>query len=334
VLVAVAVVALGVVTVALRMQTAKGPETLPTPALPGGDDAREGIGERTGIANVEAVAEQQTAASDPGASSSSWASLYWDSKDRFAFAEAAAVAALAGDSRAQYYLSLTLLDCSVQVGLTAPMGRGSVSANIEARFEGTPRLREYDRERIRSQVMRCERFFNESPFANLSLPEEAQTHQYWFDRAVAAGDPLAVMDRALKAVVQGSSSSEDAETRRTALLSDVRVAVEAKDSTAIAKVGFLYSLQDVGRNHSFQGPAWLIAACELGYDCSMRNPEILGECVEGVGICNSAFTLADMFTRDLGATRFGEIYAASQDIVYKINADDWDGLQQYLETKL
>jgi hypothetical protein len=178
--------------------------------------------------------------------------------------------------------------------------------------------------------MRCEGFFEGNPLADFSLSEAAQSHPYWKDQAIASGDPLAVMDRAFEGAQD--SLPGDAETRRAALLSDVRVAVEAKDPAAIAKVGWLYTLQNVGRDQSFQGPAWLIAACDLGYDCSMRNPE-LGQACADVGTCNAGLTLADTMQRDLGATRFGAIYAASQYIVYKVNTGDWEGLQQYLETK-
>lgn len=55
-------------------------------------------------------------------------------------------------------------------------------------------------------------------------------------------------------------------------------------------------------------------------------------CAEA-GTCDPDFTVADTLERDLGFANFTTIYAMSQDIVHKINAGDWQGLQQYLETE-
>ncbi len=41
----------------------------------------------------------------------------------------------------------------------------------------------------------------------------------------------------------------------------------------------------------------------------------------------------DMLQRDLGAAKYAQIYAQAQDIRYKVDTGDWDGLQQYLKIK-
>lgn len=271
---------------------------------------------------------------EPTELATSWMTRYRESEDHFAFAEEAAKAAVEGDVRAQYTLSQVLLECYVEVGLTVAMNQGNLAANIEARAAAFPGYQEHNRVQIRAKIRRCERFFDGSPLATLALPDEAQSHGYWFDKAVAAGDPLAVMDRALKAVAQVDESA-DAATKRAlgaAVMDDVRVAVASGEPAALAKVGWMYT-QTLASDRTFQGPAWLVAACQLGYDCSNANPEIGQGCAEA-GTCSAALTLADIFQRDLGAQEYARIYAAGQDIAYKVTQGDWEGLQRYLQMSL
>jgi len=263
-----------------------------------------------------------------------WTARYQESEDYFAFAEAAGRAAVAGDVRAQYVLSQVLLECYVEVGLTVAMGKGSIAENVEARLAAAPGYREQDRVRVRREVQRCEGFFDGHPLASLSLPAEAQTHEYWFEKAVAAGDPQAVMDRAAKAVAQyGADDAESKSALFAEVFGDVRIAVASREPAALAKVGWMYTSPTVARDSVFQGPAWLMAACQLGYDCSAPNPELGRACLDA-GTCIAGLTLADVFQRDLGARQFAKVYAASQDIVFKVNEGDWEGLRQYLEMNL
>jgi hypothetical protein len=45
----------------------------------------------------------------------------------------------------------------------------------------------------------------------------------------------------------------------------------------------------------------------------------------------AGFSHTDMLQRDLGAAKYARIYAQAQDIRYKLETDDWDGLQQYVQ---
>jgi hypothetical protein len=70
----------------------------------------------------------------------------------------------------------------------------------------------------------------------------------------------------------------------------------------------------------------------MGHDCSNANPDIGYGCVEA-GTCDAGNTILDTMQRDLGPAKYAAIYAAGQDILYKVTTDDWDGLQQYLVIK-
>jgi hypothetical protein len=70
---------------------------------------------------------------------------YRETADRFAFAQTAATAAIAGDIRAQYVLSQVLLECDIEVALTVAQGKQDLAANIEARVSAFPGAQEQDR---------------------------------------------------------------------------------------------------------------------------------------------------------------------------------------------
>ncbi len=298
----------------------------------GGDDAPANLEDETG--RREQTAGDGAPVEDSREFASFWRSRYGNSADYYSFAREAAEAALAGDTKAQYYLSQALTACHVAVGLTAPYKEGTLEAAIEASLAELPGLSEIGRRKIRSRVMRCEGFFDADALAELPLPEQARSHEFWLDRAAAANEPLALMDQAIDSAVR-LGATDDADTKsdlRAGILDAVRVAVESREAAALAKIGTLYSMRGLARKPSAQGPAWMMAACTLGYDCTMRNPDILGRGCETSGLCGGA-TLMDIYQRDLGDTTFASAYAASQDIVYKVEQGDWEGLRQYLEMR-
>lgn len=263
-----------------------------------------------------------------------WMTQYHQTEDLYAFATDAARAAVEGDARAQYALSQALLNCDAQVKmLGGPSGSSGVPQAIEDHLTRVKGVLEQDRVSFRRNALRCERFFNENALENLSLAGEARSYRYWFDKAVDAGDPLALMERASRTALRDRAADDAATEVRQAVLDDVRVAVESREGAALARVGWLYTQAALVGDNNKQGFAWLVAACAAGYDCSNTNPEIGRGCAEA-GTCQPGQSILDVLQRDLGSSQYAAVYASGQDILYKVRAGDWAGLQQYLEMRM
>lgn len=298
-------------------------------------DARGAVPARVdgGSAAVPVSPEPKVEAIGEIASVRDWMRSYHESADDFLLARELAGAALLGDARAEYLLGQVLLRCEVYKRMLAPYTVGTVSERIEAHVAASSGTLERSRMAFRRGAQRCDGIFSDDPFAEYDLPEEARDFRYWSKRAVESGDPLAVMERAGRLAVgrNGTDDAEQAQAFREALLGDVRIAVSSGDPAALFTVGGLFSHPSVVADPK-QGAAWLVAACEMGYDCSNANPSWASGCIED-GTCAAGETRLTEMQRDFGAAKYAEIYAKAQDIQYKIRAGDWDGLQQYLEVK-
>jgi hypothetical protein len=262
-----------------------------------------------------------------------WALAVHASADDFLLVQELANAALMGDSRAEYFLAEVLLRCEVQKRTLAPFGAGTVAERVELYLADQRNASERSRSTFRREALRCARVFAENPLAAYELPEDARDFRYWSARALASGDPLAVMNRAYRSVAdrRNAGGPEEARAFRNALLKDVRTAVFSGDGAALFAVGGLFadpSLVD----DPLHGYAWQVAACESGHDCSKGNPYIGFGCIEE-GTCVAGETWTDVLERDLGAAKYAAVYASAQDIQYKIRTNDWDGLQQYLQLR-
>lgn len=244
----------------------------------------------------------------------------WDERyrteDLFSFAQSAAVAAISGDGRAAWLLSGVLTECKVLIASADrrdPALRGSLA---ERRVDDL-------------KIQRCDGFRAAHPLDELQLPEDAMRPGYWRELAIAAGDSRALASRAVM-VASALNDDVDAATRANQLAlikDDLRVAVATKDAEAIATLANVF-LQPNVSGDALQGAAWILAACELGYDCSQTNPSRGHACVQS-GTCNGT-TLADEIRSSVSAGEFAKAYAAGQDIAYNIRQGDWEGLQPYL----
>lgn len=311
------------------------------PGLEG--DARDGLGaaprDASAIPHNRDVApnEGSERAETPAARSvderQDWLERYATATDALALSRELADAAAIGDARAQYVLGRVLLDCEIFKRVLARYEQPSFAARVEAHIEAVPNGFERSRRSFRAGAARCERLFSERPFAGRELPEEADGYRYWSDRALASGDPLAVMDRVVRSVAGRGATDGAAKDPAFAatLLRDVRPVVFSGDAAALFAVGGVFSHPSVVSEPT-AGLAWQVAACELGYDCSKANPAVGFGCAED-GTCEAGETLLDVMQRDLGGVKYAAIYANAQDIQYKIRTNDWDGLQQYLQVK-
>ncbi len=263
-----------------------------------------------------------------GTESKRWLQEFSASDDLYAFAMSAAEPAFQGDHRAQYFLAQALLDCGSVVALVNLQQKGSFAANVDATMAPI-RSNEQERTRLASRISRCERYFSRNPLADLGLSSDQQAFKYWSDQALNAGDAFAVLDRAQQRSISDNLSKDT----KQQVLADIETALQAgADPGVLMKVASVYRHPRMARD-VLQSIAWTLAACSAGFDCSTTNPDVGFGCAEA-GNCNAGLTLPDIFQRDLTPKQYAEAYAASQDILYRIEARDWDGLEPYLATAL
>jgi hypothetical protein len=263
---------------------------------------------------------------------SNWLSVYTESNDLYAFVKDTVPRALAGDHRALYFVGQALLDCKTLVVTVNLRGKKSFVANVEETMAAY-QADEAARRRMTEHIRRCEGFFKSDPVADLS--EEKRQFSYWRDRALAGEDAFALMDRAAqRAVGREAAHTPNGESeRRSAVLGDIRQALSTHDPAVIFRVGALYTNPAFARNAEFQAPAWFLAACSAGYDCSLTNLNVGFGCVQA-GECEAGLAVTDQLQRSLSPAKYAAAYAASQEILYKIGTDDWDGLEGYLDARL
>ena len=283
-----------------------------------------------GAAPVESI-EVVDAAAGTLSKHRDWLRGFNESMDNFALAQELVVAGKSGDARAQLVLGRVLLECEIFKRSIAQYKQGTLAERAEDELATRPYVSDRSRRNLLRQVPRCERLLAEDPFAGHDLPDEARGYRYWANRALESGDPLAVMERAVRSVAERGATSEAAKDSafRANLLSDLRHVAFSGDAVALFSVGGVLSHPSVVADPTY-GYAWQVAACEMGYDCSKQNPAVGFGCTED-GTCDAGETFLDVMQRDLGAVKFAEIYASAQDIEYRITTNDWDGLQKYVQ---
>ena len=316
------------VVLAWATRPSQRPPPVVTVALPSTEAVPTG-----GLVQAAPPAQATVRVESPVADRVDWNQRYSQSPDLFALTAEMAGAALAGDARAAYLIGQVLLECKVEQLALKPYTYGTIADRVEAYLVTSKTVSEPRRAAYRRRVARCERLFSADPFAAFDLPAAAREFQYWRDSALVAGDPLAVTARAARTMMKFGSADDPEVARgyREELFRDIRVAVTSRDPRALLEIGGLLTNPSLV-DSADSGLAWLTAACQSGYDCSNANPDIGRGCVEA-GTCDAGSTTLDVLQRDLSPAEYAAIYAAGQDILYKVTNDDWDGLQQYLAIK-
>jgi len=259
----------------------------------------------TSIERPAPAAEQEDAGAK--APREDWNQRYLVADDFFAFVEAAAPAAMAGDARAQYLISRALLHCRLEL----------IAEKQPPLPYATPNPRRF-----------CTRFHEGHPLDAFGVPEEAKSFVYWRETALAHGDALAVIADALTTFGKYEAARDQAtkEQLRQQFLAGIRVVVESRDPEAVMDISS-FVLQQPNPDEPWGFVSWFVAACELGLDCSKPPPAMARYCATSRSCYMGLQTVTDMIQM-VGYPN--EVYVAGQDIAYKIKSGDWEGLQPHL----
>jgi hypothetical protein len=70
-----------------------------------------------------------------------------------------------------------------------------------------------------------------------------------------------------------------------------------------------------------QGFAVSMAACEFGYDCTVHNSELFGECLNN-GTCSAGTHYSDLIKQTVGDNGYARVYARAQQLEDAIRRGD------------
>lgn len=271
-----------------------------------------------------------------GTPAANWDEEFRTSKDYFSLIAKAAKAALNGDGRAAYYVSMKELEClflAQQYGTAANPEETFNQAMAARTTQFPPEMLERKREQFRA----CAGFYKAGDakgndvFANLP-PQEGgyRSNRYWMALAYQYGDPLAQIDHA------GASIGGPLTPNHAAMPSaqaDINQAIGSGDPEAIYRAGILIS--NGLYVETFQGYALMLAACDLGYDCTAKNPQgyfPFGDCA-AMGMCQAGSTVSDWIAENIGAEGYAKAYARAQQIKDALTQGDTRALQQFAKLK-
>lgn len=274
------------------------------------------------------TAGARVAAAAPAAS---WKERYESADDDLSAVKAALPAAQAGDGRAAYSIAQTLHSCADVIS------RYHDSADPEAQLReeivelqrGTPGVRKHplpqwvldDREH---NTRRCLRLAKEG------VPG-GHDGDYWYAKALVAGDPLALEDEARDAaanIVADPLMSADVKAAKLKVIQDnLRAVVESGDPDALFQAGQMLSGSPHLTTDTLQGIAVQLAACDLGANCPKTDSQ--SGCVM-MGTCPVGADFAYYMQQSLGQEGYAQVYARAQQVVQLERAGDYQGVLAYL----
>ena len=295
---------------------------------------------------VELVEEQPTSADtssvrigapvDTDAAGGDRASRFHSSMDYWEFVESAASAASEGDARAQFLVAEALGECELKVGryeqryADSTLTPAEIFEDVISKSPNATLPAPYI-ELSRREFMRCAEFFYGDPPVLEAIHTNANTRDYWLALALENGDAVAVMqDIYLLAARLDSIPADSGTESRERIKAGISLAIESRDPEALFRLGALVSY--IGSTDPAEGPAWTLAACQSGYDCSYGNPVVGHDCA-ALGLCSGGESITLNMQQDLGPI-YGRAYARSQEILYALERGEGNSVANMLTAKL
>jgi hypothetical protein len=189
-------------------------------------------------------------------------------------------------------------------------------------------------DRAREDFHQCLQFIGNDAFA--SLPQRAEGYnsiKYWMDLAVTENDPVAVSLQAGSELAKtniATSSNSDPKALENAQAA-INSAVNSRDPAALFQVGQLLT-DGRASDDPLKGFAVMIAACNIGYDCSANNDDLFHGCVQA-GSCAAGSSYLDVIRKSAGEEGYAKAYGMAQQMQDALSRGDSDALQQLVQLK-
>jgi hypothetical protein len=260
--------------------------------------------------------------------SAHWGTKFGASKDYFDFVRMAASAASEGDGRAAFYVKEALGECADIMVLSKRV------ADPESAFEKSvdhPYTPAWSRDAQLSRFRKCIHLAQEDAFAALPDRQGGYPLDYWKQLALEYRDPVAEAYQALEAYVnlpQINSASKRTESLDR-INAYIKGAVSSKDPEAIFAIGTSVAFGSFQKDPS-RGFAMALAACDLGMDCTTKNPQqrFWENCV-AASKCGPNTTFPEFLQMTVDAESYGRIYMLAQEFKDSLSRNDWSDLKKY-----
>lgn len=269
-----------------------------------------------------------------------WASQYRDTSDYVAFMRQAVAAAWQGDSSAQFYVGKLLQLCggmSVEMGVMKAIAAGK-SAELPKSLV----------EKRESQAEQCGLLLQDAEiFAALPPRADGYPADYWLRLSAEQGNPSASADIARSMVrerqVQGMADDPAAANRvfeEAEQSLQKAIANSGGDAEALFLIGeaLFNARRTDADDRQLRGAAWMLVACERGYDCSLTNDK--NEMARALAVCHGwqdpncpEGSDVTQYIRNLGQESFDKALALAAQFRQALDHSDIEALLRSVSVK-
>jgi hypothetical protein len=248
-------------------------------------------------------------------------------RDDFEFVAKSAKKALDGDGKAALQIGDVLGKClptKIQY-----RDKQDPQAAFESDLEGQ-KSPDWIKDRMRSKFLECHGFIHGNPFAGLpDRPGGYDSMRFWNDLAYQANNPVAMAQHAAgqAGIITGTADNSKIEIAQ----SDINKAAASGDPEALFRVGGLLADGRVGKD-PLNGFAVMIAACNLGYDCTTDNEFAFGACA-AANMCPQGEIYTDKIRETIGDADFARAYSRAQQFQDALARGDASAVQQFVQLK-
>lgn len=262
-----------------------------------------------------------------------WSATYYQREDAFSFIRQAAERALTGDGEAAYFIAQAIGRCygREKDAWNAPDPEVAFAAKW-AKYPSEHFAIENDRNAMED----CLRYVREDAFA--SLPDDGSLYRdpaFWQDLAYRANNPKALVRHTLLALAGlPDAPSERGSSVVQAAEADIQKVLASGDLAAMFGLGQVFGSL-ANRSAGFQGLEIQLAACELGFNCTMDNPalrEYLG-CF-GSGTCSEITEFQDIVRQGLPPDVYAATYSRAQELAEAVRRGDTAALEEHPRIQL
>jgi hypothetical protein len=248
-------------------------------------------------------------------------------KDDFGFVANSARKALDGDGKAALEIANVLEKC-VPIKYEY-RNKPDPQAAFENELTGR-NLPQWAIDRMRTKFLSCSGFINASPFAGLpDRPGGYESMRFWTDLAYRENNPvaLALHAAAQSGVITGAADSSKIQAAQT----DIDKGAATGDPEALFRIGFLLADGRVGQD-PLNAFAVMIAACNLGYDCTTNNEFAFGACA-AASACPQGEIYTDKIRNTIGNTNYVTAYGRAQQLQDALARGDTSAVLQFVQLK-
>ena len=249
------------------------------------------------------------------------------SKDDFGFVVNSAKKALAGDGKAALQIAEALVKCLPIKIQYRDKPDPQAAFESELADQKSP---QWVIDRMRTTFLACRDFIHGNAFAGLpDRPGGYESIRFWNDLAYQENNPVALTQHAAAqpGLITGTADSSSIQAAQA----DINKSALTGDPDALFRIGFLLADSRVGKD-PLDGFAAMIAACNLGYDCTTNNEFAFGACA-AADACPQGEIYTDKIRNTVGDANYAKAYGRAQQLQDALARGDTSAVQQFVQLK-